>query len=67
MGNSSISDEHVFFVALHFTTRGQLIVINQLDFFCFTGRLRYHFDFCLNREYDDIKSRTLLISSKMII
>ncbi|MDX5031984.1 hypothetical protein SHY69_05985, partial [Streptococcus agalactiae] len=24
LGNSSISDEHVFFVALHFTTRGKI-------------------------------------------
>ncbi|RMI79409.1 hypothetical protein DIX58_01110 [Streptococcus iniae] len=32
MGNSSISDEHVFFVALHFTTRGYKVDDKSLDY-----------------------------------
>ncbi|MFH0357884.1 hypothetical protein ACHBHL_05200, partial [Streptococcus sp. A27] len=28
LGNSSISDEHVFFVALHFTTRDWILFTN---------------------------------------
>ena len=46
--------------------RIQLIKINQLDFFYCTGWLRQNFDFCMNREYDKMKSRRILISNKKI-
>ena len=47
--------------------RMQLIRINQLDFFYYTSWLRKNFDFCMNREYDKIKSRRIFISNKKII
>ncbi|HFR3206514.1 TPA: hypothetical protein ACHU3D_001349, partial [Streptococcus suis] len=47
--------------------RKQLIVINQLDFFCYTSWLRYNFECCLNREYDKIRPRKLLISNRQIL
>lgn len=47
--------------------RLQLIMINQLEFFNYTSWLRKNFDFCMNREYDKIKSRKLLISNRNII
>ena len=46
--------------------RIELIKINQLDFFYCTGWLRQNFDFCMNREYDKMKSRRILISNKKI-
>ena len=47
--------------------RIQLIRINQLDFFYYTSWLRKNFDFCMNREYDQMKSRKLLLSNKKIV
>ena len=47
--------------------RMQLIRINQLDFFYYTSCLRQNFDFCMNREYDKMKSRKLLLSNKKIV
>ena len=47
--------------------RIQLIRINQLDFFYYTSWLRQNFDFCMNREYDKMKSRKLLLSNKKIV
>lgn len=47
--------------------RIRLIRINQLDFFYYTSWLRNNFNFCMNREYDKIKSRRILISNKKII
>ena len=47
--------------------RMQLIRINQLDFFYYTSCLRQNFDFCMNREYDQMKSRKLLLSNKKIV
>ena len=47
--------------------RMQLIRINQLDFFYYTSWLRKNFDFCMNREYDQMKSRKLLLSNKKIV
>ena len=47
--------------------RIQLIRINQLDFFYYTSWLRQNFDFCMNREYDQMKSRKLLLSNKKIV
>ena len=47
--------------------RIQLIRINQLDFFYYTSWLRKNFDFCRNREYDQMKSRKLLLSNKKIV
>lgn len=47
--------------------RIQLIRINQLDFFYYTSWLRQNFDFCMNREYDKMKSRRIFISNKKII
>lgn len=44
-----------------------LIRINQLDFFYYTSWLRQNFDFCMNREYDQMKSRKLLLSNKKIV
>ena len=46
--------------------RIELIKINQLDFFYCTGWLRQNFDFCMNREYDKMKSRKIFISNKKI-
>ena len=46
--------------------RIELIKINQLDFFYCTGWLRQNFDFCMNREYDKMKSRRIFISNKKI-
>lgn len=47
--------------------RIQLIRINQLDFFYYTSWLRQNFNFCMNREYDQMKSRKLLLSNKKIV
>ena len=47
--------------------RIRLIRINQLDFFYYTSWLRQNFDFCMNREYDKMKSRKLLLSNKKIV
>ena len=47
--------------------RIRLIRINQLDFFYYTNWLRQNFDFCMNREYDQMKSRKLLLSNKKIV
>ena len=47
--------------------RIQLIRINQLDFFYYTSWLRQNFDFCMKREYDQMKSRKLLLSTKKIV
>ena len=47
--------------------RMQLIRINQLDFFYYTSWLRQNFDFCMKREYDQMKSRKLLLSNKKIV
>lgn len=47
--------------------RMQLIRINQLDFFYYTSWLRKNFEFCMNREYDKMKSRKLLLSNKKIV
>lgn len=47
--------------------RMQLIRINQLDFFYYTSWLRQNFEFCMNREYDKMKSRKLLLSNKKIV
>ena len=47
--------------------RIQLIRINQLDFFYYTSWLRKNFEFCMNREYDKMKSRKLLLSNKKIV
>lgn len=47
--------------------RIRLIRINQLDFFYYTSWLRQNFDFCMNREYDKMKSRRIFISNKKII
>ena len=47
--------------------RMQLLQINQLDFFYYTSWLRQNFDFCMNREYDQMKSRKLLLSNKKIV
>lgn len=47
--------------------RIRLIRINQLDFFYYTSWLRQNFDFCMNREYDQMKSRKLLLSNKKIV
>jgi hypothetical protein len=47
--------------------RIQLTRINQLDFFYYTSWLRQNFDFCMNREYDKMKSRKLLLSNKKIV
>ena len=47
--------------------RIRLIRINQLDFFYYTSWLRKNFDFCMNREYDQMKSRRIFISNKKII
>ena len=45
----------------------QLLQINQLDFFYYTSWLRQNFNFCMNREYDQMKSRKLLLSNKKIV
>ena len=47
--------------------RIRLIRINQLDFFYYTSWLRNNFNFCMNREYDKMKSRRIFISNKKII
>ena len=47
--------------------RIRLIRINQLDFFYYTSWLRKNFEFCMNREYDKMKSRKLLLSNKKIV
>ena len=47
--------------------RIRLIRINQLDFFYYTSWLRQNFDFCMNREYNQMKSRKLLLSNKKIV
>ena len=47
--------------------RIRLVRINQLDFFYYTNWLRQNFDFCMNREYDQMKSRKLLLSNKKIV
>ncbi len=47
--------------------RIRLIRINQLDFFYYTSWLRNNFNFCMNREYDQMKSRKLLLSNKKIV
>ena len=47
--------------------RMQLIRINQLDFFYYTSWLRQNFEFCMNREYDQMKSWKLLLSNKKIV
>ena len=47
--------------------RIRLIRINQLDFFYYTSWLRKNFDFCMKREYDQMKSRKLLLSNKKIV
>ena len=47
--------------------RIRLLRINQLDFFYYTSWLRQNFDFCMNREYDKMKSRKLLLSNKKIV
>ena len=47
--------------------RIRLIRINQLDFFYYTSWLRQNFDFCMNREYDKMKSRKLLLGNKKIV
>ena len=47
--------------------RMRLIRINQLDFFYYTSWLRKNFEFCMNREYDQMKSRKLLLSNKKIV
>ena len=47
--------------------RIQLLQINQLDFFYYTSWLRQNFNFCMNREYDQMKSRKLLLSNKKIV
>ena len=47
--------------------RIQLLQINQLDFFYYTSWLRQNFNFCMNREYDKIKSRRIFISNKKVI
>lgn len=47
--------------------RIRLLRINQLDFFYYTSWLRKNFDFCMNREYDQMKSRKLLLSNKKIV
>ena len=47
--------------------RMQLIQINQLEFYYYTSWLRNNFNFCMNREYDKIKSRRIFISNKKII
>ena len=47
--------------------RVQLIQINQLEFYYYTSWLRNNFNFCMNREYDKIKSRRIFISNKKII
>ncbi|ORO45084.1 hypothetical protein B7726_00265 [Streptococcus oralis subsp. tigurinus] len=39
--NSSISDEHVFFVALHFTTGLHNKTPQKLDFFCLTFGVQF--------------------------
>ena len=45
----------------------RLIRINQLVFFYYTSWLRKNFEFCMNREYDQMKSRKLLLSNKKIV
>ena len=47
--------------------RIQLLQINQLVFFYYTSWLRKNFEFCMNREYDQMKSRKLLLSNKKIV
>lgn len=47
--------------------RIRLIRINQLVFFYYTSWLRKNFEFCMNREYDQMKSRRIFISNKKII
>ena len=47
--------------------RVKLIKINQLEFYYYTSWLRNNFNFCMNREYDKIKSRRIFISNKKII
>lgn len=47
--------------------RIRLIRINQLVFFYYTSWLRKNFEFCMNREYDQMKSRKLLLSNKKIV
>lgn len=47
--------------------RIHLIRINQLNFFYYTSWLRQNFDFCMDREYDQMKSRKLLLSNKKIV
>lgn len=47
--------------------RVQLIQINQLEFYYYTSWLRNNFNFCMNREYDKMKSRRIFISNKKII
>ena len=47
--------------------RMQLIKINQLEFYYYTSWLRNNFNFCMNREYDKIKSRRIFISNKKVI
>ena len=47
--------------------RIQLLQITQLDFFYYTSWLRQNFNFCMNREYDQMKSRKLLLSNKKIV
>ena len=47
--------------------RVQLIKINQLEFYYYTSWLRNNLNFCMNREYDKMKSRRIFISNKEII
>ena len=47
--------------------RVQLIQINQLEFYYYTSWLRNNLNFCMNREYDRMKSRRIFISNKKII
>ncbi len=47
--------------------RVKLIKINQLEFYYYTSWLRNNFNFCMNREYDKMKSRRIFISNKKII
>ncbi|HEM3293880.1 TPA: hypothetical protein U0981_001708, partial [Streptococcus suis] len=37
--------------------RNHLIMIERLDFFCYTSWLKYNFDLCVNREYGKIEVR----------
>lgn len=66
MYEMSISKNHNWQEKIY-KIRIQLIRINQLDFFYYTSWLRQNFDFCMNREYDKMKSRRIFISNKKII